>query len=244
MDTCRVIGTRPQILATDDTAAFKARTLGDRSGQLVETCDGFSGVHPELKLQIVQVLEDRCWLTDMTGDGVSDGPALKKANVGIAVEGATDVEQGASAIVLARPWLAVVVEVIGLTLKIFQRMKNYVIYLIACTLQLLVSFFWAALCVDFWNNLRCAGCRSTADHTDHGDIPRYFALPVMAMVLITVLNDGAFKTLVAVWKFDRTLSTKNGWIRLGGAEGCRLDTPNTSQSTQFSPVSQCTCNRP
>jgi len=190
-ETCRVIGMGTQILTTKDIPANEADTLGDRFGELVEGCDGFAGVHPEHKFQIVQVLKSRGWLTGMTGDGVNDAPALKKANVGIAVEGATDAAQGAAAIVLTSPGLSVIVEAIDLSRKIFQRMKNYVIYRIACTLQLLVFFFLATMCVDPETVMGDKGFldKSQAQDDLH-KIPRYFALPVMAMVLITILNDG------------------------------------------------------
>ena len=69
----------------------------------MEGCDGFAGVHPEHKFQIVQVLKSRGWLNGMTGDGVNHAPALKQANVGIAVDGAILVAQGAAAIVLTSP---------------------------------------------------------------------------------------------------------------------------------------------
>ena len=74
----------------------------------------------------------------MTGDGVNEALALKKANVGIGVDGATVAAQGAAAIVLTSPGLSAFVEAIDLSRKIFQRMKNYVIYSIVYTLQLLV----------------------------------------------------------------------------------------------------------
>ena len=74
----------------------------------------------------------------MIGDGVNDVLALKKASVGIAVDGATVVAQGAAATFLTSPGLSAIVEAIDLSRKIFRRMKNYVIYSIVHTLQLLV----------------------------------------------------------------------------------------------------------
>ena len=84
------IGMGTQIPTTKDIPASEADTFGDRFGELVESCDGFAGVHPEHKFQIVQVLKNRGLLTGMTG---------------VAVEGATGTAQGASAIVLTSPGL-------------------------------------------------------------------------------------------------------------------------------------------
>ena len=137
-EKCRLIGVGTKIPTRKDIPAKEADTLRDRFGELVEGCDGFAGVHSEDKFQIVQVLKSRGWLTGMTGDGVNLSPALKQANVGIALDGATVVAQGAAAIVLTSPGLSVIVEAIDLSRKIFQRMQNYFIYSIAYTLQLLL----------------------------------------------------------------------------------------------------------
>ena len=119
------------------------RTLGRDYGAMIEKSDGFAQVFPEHKFLIVEALRQRGHSVGMTGDGVNDAPALKKADVGIAVEGATDAARAASDLVLTEPGLSVIVDAIVIARCIFQRMKNYVIYRVACTFQLLLFFFVA-----------------------------------------------------------------------------------------------------
>ena len=84
-------------------------------------CDGFAQVFPEHKFLIVEALRQRGWSVGMTGDGVNDAPALKKADVGIAVEGATDAARAAADLVLTAPGLSVIVDAIVISRCIFQR---------------------------------------------------------------------------------------------------------------------------
>jgi len=98
---------------------------------VIVDADGFAEVFPEHKFAIVQILQEKGKRVGMTGDGVNDAPALKKADVGIAVEGATDAARAAADIVLTAPGLSVIIEAIFRSRKIFQRMKNYVIYRVA-----------------------------------------------------------------------------------------------------------------
>jgi magnesium-transporting ATPase (P-type) len=87
--------------------------------------DGFAQVIPEHKYQVVDLLQKRGHLVGMTGDGVNDAPALKKANVGIAVHGCTDAARSAADIVLMAPGLSTIVDGIMCSRAIFQRMRSY-----------------------------------------------------------------------------------------------------------------------
>ena len=78
---------------------------------------------------------------------VNDAPALKRADVGIAVEGSTEAAQAAADIVLTEPGLYTIIYAIIRSRKIFQRMRNYVMYRIACSFQLLIFLFIS--CVDY-----------------------------------------------------------------------------------------------
>ncbi|CAN1343994.1 ATPase 9, plasma membrane-type [Linum perenne] len=95
--------------------------------ELIEKADGFAGVFPEHKYEIVKRLQDKKHICGMTGDGVNDAPALKKADIGIAVADATDAARSASDIVLTEPGLSVIVSAVLTSRAIFQRMKNYTI---------------------------------------------------------------------------------------------------------------------
>jgi H+-transporting ATPase len=106
--------------------------------QVVEKADGFAEVFPENKYHIVELLQSRNHIVGMTGDGVNDAPALKKADAGIAVAGATDAAKSAAAIVLTKPGLSVIIDAIQQSRKIFQRMTNYAIYRIAETIRVLL----------------------------------------------------------------------------------------------------------
>lgn len=164
---------------------------------LVEEADGFAEVFPEHKFAIVDILQKKGHRVGMTGDGVNDAPALKKADVGIAVQGATDAARAAADIVLTNPGLSVIIEAIYRSRKIFQRMCNYCIYRIACTFQLLVFFFISMIAIDP-SKFACQG----SDDCD--DVPNVFSIPVIALVIITVLNDG---TIISI-AYDRVTASK------------------------------------
>lgn len=115
--------------------------LKDKYGQMILDADGFAQVFPEHKYLIVEALRQMGFAVGMTGDGVNDAPALKKADVGIAVSGATDAARAAADIVLTEPGLSVLIHAIFVARCIFQRVQNFINYRIAATLQLLIFFF-------------------------------------------------------------------------------------------------------
>ena len=116
----------------------------------IEKADGFAQVFPEHKFHIVDVLQQHGHIVGMTGDGVNDAPALKKADCGIAVSGATDAARAAAAIVLLTPGLSVIIDAIKESRKIFQRMNSYAIYRIAETIRVLLFMTLSILVFNFY----------------------------------------------------------------------------------------------
>ncbi|XP_052108288.1 plasma membrane ATPase 2-like [Arachis duranensis] len=94
---------------------------------IIENTDGFAGVFPKHKYDIVTRLQARNHVCGMIGDGVNDAPALKIADIGIAVADATDGARSASDIVLTEPGLNVIISAVLTSRAIFQRMKNYTV---------------------------------------------------------------------------------------------------------------------
>lgn len=115
--------------------------LKEKYGRMILEADGFAQVFPEHKYLIVEALRQQGFAVGMTGDGVNDAPALKRADVGIAVSGATDAARAAADIVLTQPGLSVLIHAIFVARCIFQRVHNFINYRIAATLQLLIFFF-------------------------------------------------------------------------------------------------------
>jgi H+-transporting ATPase len=137
----------------------------------IEKADGFAQVFPEHKFHIVDVLQQRGHIVDMTGDGVNDAPALKKADCGIAVSGATDAARAAASIVLMTSGLSVIIDAIKESRKIFQRMNSYAIYRIAETIRVLLFMTLAILIFNF------------------------YPLTAVMIVMLALLNDGAILSI-------------------------------------------------
>jgi H+-transporting ATPase len=134
-------------------ASLFGETSHHEGGQLadaIEKADGFAQVFPEHKYYIVETFQKRGHITGMTGDGVNDAPALKKADAGIAVSGATDAARAAADIVLMSPGLSVIIDAIKESRKAFQRMNSYAIYRITETIRVLLFMTLSILVFNFY----------------------------------------------------------------------------------------------
>ncbi|KAL2825948.1 E1-E2 ATPase-domain-containing protein [Aspergillus cavernicola] len=133
-ETCKMLALGTKVYNSDKL--IHGGLSGVMAGDLVEKADGFAEVFPEHKYQVVQMLQERGHLTAMTGDGVNDAPSLKKADCGIAVEGASEAAQSAADIVFLEPGLSTIIDSIKMARQIFHRMKAYIQYRIALCLHL------------------------------------------------------------------------------------------------------------
>ncbi|KAI3880892.1 hypothetical protein MKX03_032717 [Papaver bracteatum] len=162
--------------------------------ELIENADGFAGVFAEHKYEIVRRLQARKHICGLTGDGVNDAPALKKADIGIAVADATDAARSASDIILTEPGLSVIINAVLTSRAIFQRMKSYTIYAVAITIRTVLGFMLLAVIWKF-------------------DFPRFMVL------IIAILNDGIIMIMTIAtdkvkpsplpdcWKLSEILAT-------------------------------------
>ncbi|MFZ0641223.1 MAG: plasma-membrane proton-efflux P-type ATPase [Candidatus Acidiferrales bacterium] len=167
-ETAKQLGMGTNIL---DATVLRDKQKKAETAESIEKADGFAQVFPEDKYNIVEVLQKRGHLVGMTGDGVNDAPALKKADCGIAVSGATDAARAAASIVLLAPGLSVIIDAIKESRKIVQRMNSYAIYRIAETLRVLLFMTLAILVFNF------------------------YPVTAVMIVMIAVLNDGAILSI-------------------------------------------------
>jgi H+-transporting ATPase len=169
-EIARQLSLRPNILDAsmfEETSHFQGGQLADA----IEQADGFAQVFPEHKYHIVDVLQQRKHIVGMTGDGVNDAPALKKAHAGIAVSGATDAARSAADIVLLTPGLSVIIDAIKESRRIFQRMNSYAIYRITETIRVLLLMTLSILVFNF------------------------YPVTAVMIVLLALLNDGAILSI-------------------------------------------------
>jgi H+-transporting ATPase len=124
--------------------------LSSEAAVQIERADGFAQVFPEHKYGIVKALQARGHLVGMTGDGVNDAPALKQAEVGIAVSGATDAARAAASLVLTMPGLSVIIKAVEEARRIFERMNSYAIYRITETIRIMFFMVLAMIVYGFY----------------------------------------------------------------------------------------------
>lgn len=115
----------------------------------IERADGFARVFPEHKYAIVKALQSRGHIVAMTGDGVNDAPALKQADCGTAVSGATDAARGAAALILTAPGLSVINSAIDEARRIFGRITSYTIYRVALTMDIMFLVVLSSIFLGF-----------------------------------------------------------------------------------------------
>src|SRR5579863_8939845 len=123
----------PNILRVADLKAARA-VAGNEAVDLLAGADGFAEVYPEDKYIVVQHLQAAGHVTGMTGDGVNDAPALRQAEVGIAVSTATDVAKGAASVVLTEPGLTNILALVEQGRTIYQRVLTWIVNKISRTI--------------------------------------------------------------------------------------------------------------
>jgi H+-transporting ATPase len=133
--------------------------------EVIENADGFAQVLPEDKYLIVDKLQKADHFVGMTGDGVNDAPALKKADAGIAVSGATDAARAAADLFLLAPGLSVIVDAIKGARVTFEKMKSYSIFRVAETIR--VILFMTASIIIF----------------------KFYPVTAIMIIILTFLND-------------------------------------------------------
>jgi len=130
-ETAKLIGMSTNILP--NTELWPASAMRD---EMIDMAGGFAQVMPKDKREVVSVLQKRGKIVGMTGDGVNDAPALKQAQIGIAVQGATDAARGASDIILTEPGLTPIYTAVVESRRIYQRLRSYVLYRLSATMQI------------------------------------------------------------------------------------------------------------
>jgi H+-transporting ATPase len=118
--------------------------------EMIEEVDIFAEVVPEDKYRIVDTLQKGGHIVAMTGDGVNDAPALKRADCGFAVSNATDAARAAADIVLTAPGLSVINEALQQARITFARMKSYATFRIAETIRIILFMTLSIIVFNFY----------------------------------------------------------------------------------------------
>ncbi|KAL5121481.1 plasma membrane H+-ATPase [Pleosporales sp. CAS-2024a] len=212
------------------TNIFDAEKLGLGGGgempgsevyDFVEAANGFAEVFPQHKYNVIEILQQRGYLVAMTGDGVNDAPSLKKADTGIAVEGASDAARSAADIVFLAPGLSAIIDALKTSRQIFHRMYAYVVYRIALSLHLEIFLgLWIAILNESLNLqlvvfiaifADIATLAIAYDNAPYSKTPVKWNLPKlwgMSILLGIVLAAGTWITLTTM--FPHELEPPNG----------------------------------
>jgi H+-transporting ATPase len=169
-ETSRQLGLGTNILDASSLHDTKNKDSAQAT-ESIEKADGFAQVFPADKYHIIEVLQKHGHIVGMTGDGVNDAPALKKADCGIAVSGATDAARAAASIVLLSSGLSVIIDAIKESRRIFQRMNSYAMYRIAETLRVLLFMVLSIIVFNF------------------------YPVTAVMIVMLALLNDGAILSI-------------------------------------------------
>lgn len=225
----------PEIWLANNNAAEQAGGYG----KLAEIANGFASVKPKHKHRVVEELQNLGHTVGMTGDGVNDAPALKKANVGIAVADATDAARGAADIVLTKEGLSTIVTAINRSRMIFRRLESYIIYRLASSCLILGFFFlgitalkfdfptWTLILLSIINDLTVMA--TSKDNVRTSNYPLYWDIPRLCM-LATVIGGvciiQSFLLLYFLQQGSYNSSSSNiEWlseIGLGDLEQCEI----------------------
>jgi H+-transporting ATPase len=138
------VGLRGEVASAVDFRRAAATSL-EHAGEIAETSGGFGEIYPEDKYLVVTALQARGHVVGMTGDGVNDAPALRQAEVGIAVENGTDVAKGAASVVLTTADLAGIVDLVRVGRSIHQRIETWILNKVIKTFQTVVVLVTAFL---------------------------------------------------------------------------------------------------
>ncbi|KAJ1033052.1 hypothetical protein NDA16_000331 [Ustilago loliicola] len=191
---------------------------GSAIHDFVEAADGFAEVFPEHKYQVVEMLQHRGHLTAMTGDGVNDAPSLKKADCGIAVEGASDAARSAADVVFLDEGLSTIITSIKVARQIFHRMKAYIQYRISLCLHLEIYLVLTILILDevIRSNLivfialfaDVATIAIAYDNAPHAKAPVEWQLPKIWIISVIL----GFLLAAGTWIIRGTLFLNNGGV--------------------------------
>lgn len=151
IETARQLGMGTKILNAADVfpEKFDPDHVPEKIVNTIEDADGFARVFPEHKYAIVKALQKKGHIVAMTGDGVNDAPALKQADCGTAVQGATEAARSAAALILTAPGLSVITTAIKEARKIFKRITAYTIYRVALTMTIMFLVVLSSIIFKF-----------------------------------------------------------------------------------------------